>query len=520
MSENKYQLAKYDVSGIQSYIFATNRLRENVGASNNVRRILEKFLPEAIEEAVSEEQEIISDWANIPDWEFRLPQNEKIAAEIVYIGGGNAVVAYRHKTLCKEVARLLAQRTVEECRGVTVFAVSVETDFKNYAEDIGRLDEKLAEAKKKTPKDILLSRYPIVEQDTAYGLPIARSYSFGNDGPQNMSIVQYQKYNAFKHMDHKKYEGKSFAVEMADLARKKGEDSYVAVVHLDGNGMGDLIQRKMNENKEYAKAVPAIRKISNQIEELNKKTFKDVMDILVKNYDRKVLPFRPLILAGDDLTFICSAQLGLFVTARYLRRLMQLANGRLEYSACAGIAFVHNHFPFRIAYEIAEECCANAKKSWYNEKAAKKTAAEGYLDYCVVRGAYVKEMQKNDKEKRLRLRPIKVSREENTRDVNSIDKLCQLLNKMENGGPKACGWPRSRLKRLYEAYLKGPDELKFLEKEYFSRGYEIAKLVGIEEEAFDSHKPYGVFDALEIMDFYEEELYQKFLGNKRGGEEQ
>ena len=47
---NTYILAKFDVSGIQQYIFATNRLRENVGASSQVTKILEEYLPIAIGE--------------------------------------------------------------------------------------------------------------------------------------------------------------------------------------------------------------------------------------------------------------------------------------------------------------------------------------------------------------------------------------------------------------------------------------------------------------------------------------
>ena len=57
-----YLLAKFDISGIQRYIFATNRLVENVGASYQVTKILETYLPDSIREAIPQSSEYVINW--------------------------------------------------------------------------------------------------------------------------------------------------------------------------------------------------------------------------------------------------------------------------------------------------------------------------------------------------------------------------------------------------------------------------------------------------------------------------
>lgn len=41
---------------------------------------------------------------------------------------------------------------------------------------------------------------------------------------------------------------------------------------------------------------------------------------------------------------------------------------RYGFSVCAGIAYVHSHFPFYIGYEVAEACCDSAKDRQRNRK--------------------------------------------------------------------------------------------------------------------------------------------------------
>jgi hypothetical protein len=48
MEKKKYSLSLYDVRGIQEFIFSSSKLKENIGASILVAKVLDEYLKKAI----------------------------------------------------------------------------------------------------------------------------------------------------------------------------------------------------------------------------------------------------------------------------------------------------------------------------------------------------------------------------------------------------------------------------------------------------------------------------------------
>lgn len=522
--ECKYILAKYDVSGIQDYIFATNRLQENAGASYQVTRILEEFLVEAFREAADQENaEIILDWKN--EDKLCIPEDENIKAEIIYIGGGNAVALFRSRKLFRKTGEMLSVKAAVHCQGLSLAAAYIETDLLDFAKDRNRLDQRMDRMKRSMARQPLHSPFPVIEQDPLSYHPITCCIRHGED-VENVTGVQFQKRGAYRKIrsyqrifpsmgDGASYQ---YPKEMDQLCREHGEDSQVAIVHIDGNGMGERINRKLQEHRNYTEGVPAIRKESREIAKLFQDTYAEVLKTLwdeqvfiscgrqegEKEAEKiKIFPLRPIILDGDDFTFLCRAELAVPFAAGFIRRLMQKqGEEKQKITACGGIAFVHSHFPFRVAYSIAEESCARAKETWYLKKRLTGGVAEsGYLDFQMIKESELEIQEKNTKRKKC---PYAIALEDSKVNGVSLRMLYRTLKKMED-------WPSGRLHKIYRAIQEGNGAMELLKREFASRGYEIDDLT--QGNLQDSR----LLDALELRGMCRMDLLEKFL-NIQGGQ--
>lgn len=370
MNGDSAKIAIYDVRGIQEYIFRTNAVKEIVGGSKIVDNLIITEFENACRECKDiEESEIVLDWYNHENYKFDTDTNIKI--EVLYYGGGNLVVLFRTEELCKNVSIIMSKNIMKKAYGLSL-AYAFVSKTENYNDDWKNLKQKLSEIKAVTPLNKPAGILPIVQYDAISGRPLSKIY--------NNKKVTYEAYQKLKKYEEVQKEETQYVKEF-DKMRTSKEEGLIAIVHIDGNSMGMNIRDILKDSNTYSDAVSKMRKISKDIHEVFEikaiNTVKEkIIDICKKHNikaNEKEIPFRPLIQAGDDITFVCNERIALDIVKEYINSIREgyMFDEKYKFSACGGIAIIHSHYPFYKGYQVAEECCKNAKK---------RAKAEGRVD--------------------------------------------------------------------------------------------------------------------------------------------
>jgi len=360
-----------------------------------------------------------------------------------------------------------------------------------------------------------MGAFPFMVTDTATGYPLTE---YDYSAQEYISTEAKLKRNYMSKDDN--------AEKILDnMVTQKGDNSTLAVVHMDGNNMGKRIKEIMEKKTDYADAIRTMRKISKTIKyeyiDCFEKMCEAIDGISAKVKENAVGKlYRKVIVAGDDITFICNAKVAIYAVKKFLEnvttKLMYHDDALSEeenckkyaMSACAGIAFCYSHFPFSDAYEVAEACCSNAKKvaKYADNRAGGQ--AEGmigcYFDYQMcshIKAADLEAYRQRqyrmiDTGRLMIARPYYVFAPsfEGTFDLNKRNEDKDVTNVLfENLKVfKEADATRSKYKNLRNAFSKGMGavdaEIVFLE----SRDVKLPKT-----------EPATWYDALEIMDYCE-----------------
>ncbi len=162
--------------------------------------------------------------------------------------------------------------------------------------------------------------------------------------------------------------------ELEKISTKEGK-SWLAVVHADGNGIGNVIRNNiLNSGDNIAGKLKKFSELINistidAFKGAFEKTFTpEIVKTFVYEGDIPIPPLRPVILGGDDVTFIIRADLAIDFTSHYLAAFEINTKNSLKelginngLTACAGIAFTKEKFPFHYSIHLAEELCKYAK---------------------------------------------------------------------------------------------------------------------------------------------------------------
>lgn len=421
MSNSKYALAMYDVRGKQEYIFKTNKLKEIVGGSCIIRDCFKEYLFPSAEEYMrrkaKKEGIPLSDDAvcgiynyndseNEPEYiseinkgkEFsqkafeRMMQDEKCAAryagEVVYEGGGNFFVLYKDKETCIEINKIFTRKLLKELYTLKVLCtyIELENGLVNFIEDRKKLYEKHRISEAEESVICPVNTLPFVQVDEVTSLPLTK---YNENTRKKVSTEAEAK--LAKHLDV--YNEKYGEKDLDKLVTRKGEESLLAVVYIDGNNMGAKVQNVLGTETSYDQCVKKLRETSEFIQKnYVEDRIKDIDQMLEEKAKKgkKKAGKRLVVFAGDEINLICNARDAYDIAKTYLKGLHQVSwkDSTEPCSACAGIAIFHSHAPYAQAYKIAEECCESGKTRMKKlEKAREKEGKSKevcYIDvhYC------------------------------------------------------------------------------------------------------------------------------------------
>lgn len=160
------------------------------------------------------------------------------------------------------------------------------------------------------------------------------------------------------------------------------DNRLIGLIHADGNGFGQLlmdlkdnVDKKIITNEQY---IDVFRNISESIKTATEAAAANaVSKVLFPKMDGGLFPARPIVLGGDDLTMIVRADLALPFTQAFLKAFEQESQNqfnqlRSDYpnlkgilperlTACAGIVYAKSSQPFSLLHDLAEGLCKHTK---------------------------------------------------------------------------------------------------------------------------------------------------------------
>jgi hypothetical protein len=537
-----YILTVLDTCSIQEYVFGANNLRQIVGASFLVERLLKGWVAESLPDPNNLQRVELGTGGWDPHYTDLRIERDNLAAELVYAGGGNAVVIFDTLGRAQDFARRLTARVIREAPGLklalahsiinpgTVSDASPATGSKGFnweRDSIAKIyDSVMAELfrkKQNQPPVFILPGLSVAASCAYTGHPAViheNEVSPRLKDARPLSREARAKLNASDEAGTRlrgylgDIGGYDLVSDFNDIGYK-GERSTMAVVHIDGNGMGQRFKNIGDRFTETRGWIQAMRDLSLDVQKAVQDATVKTVRLLLKSIGpdgliggkvavKNHLPFRPVISGGDDVTFVCDGRLALDLAVNFLKALESrtLCDGQALY-ARAGVAVVKTHYPFSHAYRLAEELCASVKKRLKEVNDENLGEAVSGLDWHFAAGGRVNSLSETRKREYL----IKDQNGQNHLEARPLlmdkggwrnwETFCDIIDHFTNDPD----WSdrRNKVKALREVLRQGPDQTgRYLK----SGAMRLPGILGYEDMPSRGWQGgyCGYFDAIEAMD--------------------
>jgi len=499
---------------IQKYVFGSNKLKENLGASYLIQDIYESHLQKTVQSIFPSGNLKFNAWKDSPD--KSLIEKDGVNFEIGYIGGGKGLIFFRNKGDTEEFIKKWTRTLLIEAPDVITAIASDTFNTANFNEENKKLFKILQENKKRYIPQTVLPRHGITAECSRTG----NSMDIWNKTLEKyVSCVAYgklryaekSKKSLSKEYTEQLYDEFCFTNDIEKLGQSRDEDSHIAIVHIDGNNIGKRFRE--------VETLEGIRKLSVSIKNANNNSFSNLLSTIIsqsgqiedalgrelpKNENgKKILPLRPIIIGGDDITFVSDGKLGIYFAKIFLAAFetQEDVDGKnLNLTASAGIAITKTKYPFYRGYQLAEELSRSAKSG------RKKNGETGsWLDFHVAYGGFsgtleeIRNAHYKVDEKELFMRPYHIE----GADELSFDGLVRNIGNLLWKDKGVRNFPRSKIMEMREVLILGEDARRTFVQDMKNHKRDIPAVTGSSYDItlFDNSKtPY--LDMIELMGFY------------------
>lgn len=372
-------LVFFETSGNQSYVYATNKLKESIGASELTYRAGTKWVLEAV------------GFSDVPtdtppkfrEWLKKGPKFEGI--EVIISTSGKSLLIVPERKAAEKIVQKVSHRAAKEAPGLSICGAIVELASRS---DISQAIKKAHDRFNKN-RDLMpvpqqrFGMIPFCVPCSTSGLPAESSgdgivkekaFSLAAKTKRGMSENWFER---IKKIFNEENQSLHICTSADELDKKFDKLSWLGVVFSDGNGLGQIMM-KFDQWINGGDYISSLRDFSIALDEATEASFLAACRVLVKNkaVEHGKLPVVPLLLGGDDLTVMIDGKLALSFTEAFLNAfetesskqeaiadIAQKALNAPRLSAGAGVAIVKAHFPYYGAHSLAESLLKSAKKT-------------------------------------------------------------------------------------------------------------------------------------------------------------
>lgn len=350
------------VQGIQSFIFQTNELKDIVGASELVDRICTSLFSD---------------------------RYGRTGTPVV-MAAGNIKFLFDRKEDCERAVREFPRLVMLAAPGITISQAVVEVTDEQLADDFSSISDKLEQrlrSQRIRPARSLTLGVMGAERSRKTGLPATKL----DKGEYLDEAASAKRSETLENHVNLRLAERALGIDglrytdlPLNIEDMTADNSWIAIIHADGNGLGQVVAR-------LGKDQAALSTFSANLSNATEASVQEAFQATYQRRGGERIPFRPIVLGGDDMTMLCRADLAVRFVQHYLEAFERNTEDRGHpLTACAGIAFVKASYPFHYGYSLAETLCGEAKRV---AKGIRKENAPSCLLFHKVQSSFVEQYE-------------------------------------------------------------------------------------------------------------------------------